>query len=88
VKPYLDKEKIIQSMIDTIGKEQFLLAKFHEGEEIEDSDNYAVYDTTWMHNFDGFEVEIMDDNVLRLRHSDHRDIFLHQPSKDAWIVWK
>jgi len=87
VRPYLDKEKIIQSMIDTIGKEQFLLAKFHEGEEIEDSDNYAVYDTTWMHNFDGKKVDILDDNILRLA-SDGEEIYFHQPYKDAFIVWK
>ena len=92
MKAYLDKEKVLNDIFsDPKRKAEFLLAKFHEGEEVPDSSDGEVYDTTWMEDLDGLEVEIINELEIKItgeRNSVIYETYITQPYKDAWITWK
>jgi hypothetical protein len=95
IKPYLSKDKILEKMLTTPErKASFLFAKLHEGEEVPNSEPGTFYDTTWMEELDGHEVQILEDDTIVIRtneiaeHQTTKHFEIKQPYKDAYIVWK
>ena len=86
MKAYLDKDKVLQTLLSSPEKKsEFLLAKFHEGERVPNKDS-TFYDTTWMFDLDGLEVNIEGLNLKIVRGSNIT--IITQPYKDAWITWR
>jgi hypothetical protein len=95
-KAYVSKKKIIDWYVKN-DPQTLLMIKLRDGERI---DEYSSYDSTWMDEFDGYEVEVdkKDPCIVRVYKEQptrlgegYERVFtleINQPEEGAFIEWR